>query len=300
MRRGRSLGRSNCARLRPSSRRSRPGARVGPDSHGTAGRRRNRRRREPSRGRERHLDERDDDRLRYQWYRCNAAGADCLSVHGATSPTYTLVARDVGKTVGLRARDRLDRDGGGATRASSARSRPRGRCSSRRCSRSSTAFPGAGKDAEVTTGAWSPMLATFTYTWERCNANGRACAPIRGARAGATRSTRRPGPRARRPGPGDELGDDSRTRFSIATRPRSPRRRHRPDGIRARPTVTGAAGHRARSHAAPLAVDGKRLVAFAYQWYRCDADGAHCAAIAGATARDLCDRRRRTSARQSA
>src|SRR5580692_9845022 len=28
---------------------------------------------------------------RYQWFRCNAAGAECLSIGGATSPTYTLV-----------------------------------------------------------------------------------------------------------------------------------------------------------------------------------------------------------------
>ena len=38
---------------------------------------------------------------RFQWYRCNAAGASCLSIQGATSPTLALGARDVGKTLGL-------------------------------------------------------------------------------------------------------------------------------------------------------------------------------------------------------
>ena len=37
----------------------------------------------------------------YQWYRCDAAGAHCKSVHGATKPTYTLVAKDVGQTLGF-------------------------------------------------------------------------------------------------------------------------------------------------------------------------------------------------------
>jgi hypothetical protein len=40
----------------------------------------------------------------YQWYRCSAAGAHCTSVHGATSRTYTLVAKDVGKTLGFNGR----------------------------------------------------------------------------------------------------------------------------------------------------------------------------------------------------
>src|SRR5579863_5078079 len=38
---------------------------------------------------------------RFQWMRCNAAGARCLPIGGATSPTYTVVARDVGKTLGF-------------------------------------------------------------------------------------------------------------------------------------------------------------------------------------------------------
>ena len=38
---------------------------------------------------------------RYQWYRCDAAGAHCNSLHGATAAGYTLSKRDAGKTIGL-------------------------------------------------------------------------------------------------------------------------------------------------------------------------------------------------------
>ena len=38
---------------------------------------------------------------RYQWYRCDPAGAHCNSLHGATAAGYTLSKRDAGKTIGL-------------------------------------------------------------------------------------------------------------------------------------------------------------------------------------------------------
>ena len=35
----------------------------------------------------------------YQWQRCDAAGNNCTDIAGATDPTYTLGAGDVGSTV---------------------------------------------------------------------------------------------------------------------------------------------------------------------------------------------------------
>jgi hypothetical protein len=42
-----------------------------------------------------------------------------------------------------------------------------------------------GKPVSVTSGTWSPAATAYSYAWQRCNANGRICAPI----AGATLST---------------------------------------------------------------------------------------------------------------
>ena len=37
----------------------------------------------------------------FNWFRCDAAGAHCLSIHGATKPTYTQGAKDAGHTLGF-------------------------------------------------------------------------------------------------------------------------------------------------------------------------------------------------------
>ena len=34
-----------------------------------------------------------------QWYRCAPDVSHCVSIHGAKAATYTLVAKDVGKTI---------------------------------------------------------------------------------------------------------------------------------------------------------------------------------------------------------
>jgi hypothetical protein len=40
--------------------------------------------------------------FQYQWQRCNATGASCANVNGATAKTYNLVGADVGHTLRVR------------------------------------------------------------------------------------------------------------------------------------------------------------------------------------------------------
>jgi hypothetical protein len=118
---------------------------------------------------------------RFQWFRCNAAGADCFVITGATSPTYTLVSRDVGKTLGLKVQA-TDSTGTASAYASLV-----GPVAVARPPLESTVQPSIegtpiiGKTLKVNPGVWSPLVTTFSYTWDRCNAEGRTCAPIPGA-----------------------------------------------------------------------------------------------------------------------
>jgi hypothetical protein len=121
----------------------------------------------------------------YNWYRCDAAGAHCKSVSGATKPTYTLGARDAGQTLGF------------AVHATDAR----GRTTAYASLVGPVAVPAAtvvptvqpaitgdvrpGQTVQVSNGEWSQVPTSFTYQWQRCNPNGRLCTPI----AGATAST---------------------------------------------------------------------------------------------------------------
>ncbi|HEV2593278.1 MAG TPA: hypothetical protein VGU02_15455, partial [Gaiellaceae bacterium] len=110
----------------------------------------------------------------YQWYRCDANVSHCHSVHGSTRSSYTLVAKDVGATLGLTVR---------ATDATG----------------TATAYAPAAGVVAATAGLRQPALVgkavagqtlkvkgTWTaYAWLRCNTNGRACGGIAGA-AGST------------------------------------------------------------------------------------------------------------------
>ena len=105
------------------------------------------------------------------------------SVHGATRPTYTLVAKDVGHTLGF-AVHATDATGTATAYASLVGpiAGPTSR-SYRRRNRRSPALARQGQTLQVSDGAWSQKPTSLTYAWQRCNANGRLCIPIAGATA---------------------------------------------------------------------------------------------------------------------
>ncbi len=121
----------------------------------------------------------------FQWYRCDASGGSCGSVHGATSSSYTLGKRDATKTVGMRvtATD--------ATGSALAYTSLVGPIAGSPAALVETVQPGITGTAKVgqtlvaADGTWSPAPTSVSFAWQRCNTNGRACTPI----AGATSST---------------------------------------------------------------------------------------------------------------
>jgi uncharacterized protein YukE len=117
----------------------------------------------------------------YQWHRCDAAGAHCSSIHGATAGTYKLVAQDVSHTMGLTV---TAKDTAGKANAYASLVGP---VAAPGASLIATAQPtvsgsgATGKPVSVSSGTWSPVATAYSYAWQRCNANGRICAPIAGA-----------------------------------------------------------------------------------------------------------------------
>ena len=114
----------------------------------------------------------------YQGYRCDQNGAHCSSIHGSTKATYTLVAKDVGHTIGLtvRATD--------ATGTSPAYSSLAGLVAPPGAPLVAATQPkidgtaSAGSTLTVEPATWTGTPTGTTYAWLRCNANGRLCTPI--------------------------------------------------------------------------------------------------------------------------
>jgi hypothetical protein len=218
----------------------------------------------------------------YQWYRCDGAGARCSSIHGATAPGLTLGEKDVGKTIGLTV---TANDASGSTSAYASLVGPVARAKPLLVSTAQPQVTGlavAGKQLQVTAGAWSPAPTSLTYAWRRCNANGRVCAAIAGANASAYLVAAADVGHALVALVQAGFGTTTQAALSTAS----------PVAIggdvagpshSAPPAIRGVARRGVQLTASTGLWSGIGSLVYKYQWYRCNADGAHCSAIHGAT-----------------
>ena len=218
----------------------------------------------------------------FQWYRCNGAGAACLSIHGATAPSYALNGRDIGKTLALTVH------GTDSTGTSSAHSSLIGPIAPTRPLLVSTGqatisgSPVVGKTLSVSSGAWSPIPAKLTYRWERCNPNGRMCAAIPNATSTSyTLGSADLGHMLMVILQGTN-GTTIQNAFSTAT-PAIVGPSVRGPTLTIGPSVGGFAAQRQQLVASTGIWHGVGPIAFGFHWYRCDPNGARCQTIRGAT-----------------
>jgi hypothetical protein len=217
----------------------------------------------------------------YQWHRCDANGAHCASIHGATKSTYTEVAKDVGQTLALTL---TATDTTGSIPAYAPLAGLVAAAANPLVAPAQPAITGraaVGQALTVGTPEWSGTPTATTYAWERCNVNGRLCTPIAGATTQSYSAA---------------VGDVGATLLAAVTatadaytqtllslptsaviaQPIGPA----PTG---RPSVTGTLRTGSRLLARPGTWLGTGTITYAYQWYRCDAVASHCASIRGAT-----------------
>jgi len=218
----------------------------------------------------------------YQWQRCDAGGASCLDISGATTSTYTLVSADLDMTI------RVTVNGTNAVGNSSATSSQTASITPPPTSPSSTAAPTisgtttVGETLAATTGAWTGYpVPALTHQWYRCDSVGANCVPITGANAATYTLASADALHTIRVGVTGTNSAGSSSASSVITSgvapmPIAPTQN-------AAPSVNGSLRDGEVLTARPGGWYGVPTPVVTYQWQRCDAAGANCADISGET-----------------
>jgi Domain of unknown function DUF11 len=221
----------------------------------------------------------------YEWRRCDSLGANCTAISGATSTTYAVTGLDAGSTLRFAA---TAANGGGSTTAVSAQT---------------VLVPGGGtggtapvavvpptisgtfqvgQTVTALPGTWSGTSPiTYVYAWQRCDATGGACNPIPGATTTSYLVV------------SADAGLTLRFAVAATNGAGTVNATSAPSGIvtlsaaapvvGTQPTVSGTAQVGQALTGSPGTWSGTGPISYAYAWQRCDAGGASCVAITGAT-----------------
>ncbi|HEX8052125.1 MAG TPA: hypothetical protein VF517_03970, partial [Thermoleophilaceae bacterium] len=215
----------------------------------------------------------------YEWRRCDSAGANCVSISGATASTYALTPADIGSTL----RSVVTATGPGGTQSSTS-SQTAVVTAIPLANTAAPTISGTPQDGQTLTasnGTWtgSPTI-TYAYQWRRCDASGASCVNISGATASTYVAQQADVTGTLRvlvtaTNPGGSLAATSAQSTTVAASP--------PVNT-SLPAISGTPQHGQTLTASSGTWTGTTPITYAYQWRRCDSAGANCANIAGATA----------------
>jgi GH25 family lysozyme M1 (1,4-beta-N-acetylmuramidase) len=129
----------------------------------------------------------------YQWRQCDAAGANCVDIAGATRESYRPTSNDVGHSLRVRVTAATGTATARATAPATVAVSPAGTPpSARPANVGAPVVSGAhqvGQKLTSTAGAWTGAPTKFTYRWQRCDSSGLNCVAIANARRSAYTTT---------------------------------------------------------------------------------------------------------------
>ncbi|HEX5450719.1 MAG TPA: hypothetical protein VFW85_11765 [Gaiellaceae bacterium] len=124
----------------------------------------------------------------YKWQRCDTNGNNCNGIDNANDQKYTVVSADTGHT--LRAKVTATNSAGNTTATADATSVVGTNSPALVTEPKISGTPTDGQTLTVSSGTWSGATPfTFTYQWQRCDANGNNCNGIGGATAASYKLT---------------------------------------------------------------------------------------------------------------
>jgi len=216
----------------------------------------------------------------YQWQRCDSTGGNCNPIAGATSTTYSVVSADVGGTLTVVVQ--ASNAAGNASAPSSHTAIVQATPPAVSAEPTVSGMAQEGQTLTAAPGAWTGTTPiTYAYQWESCEPSGNDCGPIAGATAttyGVT--TTDVGTTLRLLVTATNTAG-STSDFSAATAAVQPA--SAPPTYTSPPTISGTAQVGQQLTADPGSWTGTQPITYAYQWQRCDSNGANCSPIAGAT-----------------
>ena len=118
----------------------------------------------------------------YQWRSCDAAGANCAPITGATGESYRPLSTDVGHSLKVVVTATSDAGSAMSITAPTATVSPAGTSpGARPTNLKPPEINGQDQDGQVLTssvGTWTGSPQKFTYRWRRCDAGGKSCVAI--------------------------------------------------------------------------------------------------------------------------